>query len=510
MLKEKDLKQIETLGIGNKEIERLLRPALKNDGLFILNKSEEIYFENYYRDNKEDFSISKFVPASGAASRMFKDLLTFFNNFDAEKDDFKTFVKENKLNSIIEFFDKLKRFAFYSELMDLIEKSEKEFATLTVNEKYMIILDFLLTEKGLNYGNKPKGLLAFHFYQSKYRTAVSEHLVEGARYAMESNRTVNIHFTISEEHREWFENLINKKVKKYESDFHVKYNIDYSYQSSSTDTIAVSPENEPFRDKSGNIIFRPGGHGALINNLNTIDQEIVFIKNIDNVVPDHLKEVTIKYKRIIGGILLNVNRVINSYQSRLVTGDYTDVTIEAIEKFLSKELSIVLPKSYYKLTFEEKVNSIKEIINRPVRVCGMVKNEGEPGGGPFWTKSPNGNISLQIVEGAQIDLNNKEQADIVASSTHFNPVDIVCAFKDWSGKSLNLDKYVDESTGFISEKSKDGKDLKALERPGLWNGAMSGWITIFVEVPIITFNPVKTINDLLRPEHQSLATMNKA
>ena len=425
-------------------------------------------------------------------------------------DDFKSFVEKNKLSSVIEFFDGIKHFAFYEELMEVIEESSVDFSILSDNQKYITILEYLLEEKGLNYAKKPKGLLAFHFYHSKYRTAVSEHLVEGARYARSSGRKVNIHFTISEEHREWFEEMVNSKLRKYETDFNVKYNITYSYQLSSTDTIAVSPSNEPFRDENDVILFRPGGHGTLIENLNKIDEDIVFIKNIDNVVPDHLKENTIKYKRIIGGVLLTLNQVVNSYHSRLITGDYHENTIEAIEKFFTEKLAIMIPGEYYNSDLEAKINYIMRILDRPIRVCGMVKNEGEPGGGPFWVEDKTGKVSLQIVESAQIDLNNKKQAEIVNKSTYFNPVDIVCSFKDWSGKSLNLNNFIDEDTGFISEKSKDGRDLKALEKPGLWNGAMSDWTTIFVEVPIITFNPVKTINDLLRPEHQSLAAMNNA
>ncbi|MCK5906910.1 MAG: DUF4301 family protein, partial [Flavobacteriales bacterium] len=307
----------------------------------------------------------------------------------------------------------------------------------------------------------------------------------------------------------WFEELVESKLPKYQRDFNVVYNVTYSYQLHSTDTIAVSPNNKPLRDEYSKLVFRPGGHGALIENLNNLEEDIVFIKNVDNVVPDHFKENTIRYKRIIAGLMLSLKQVINNYHTRLVTGDYHKNTLVAIEDFCNKKLNIILHDDYYKKDIEGKVKYIQRVLNRPLRICGMVKNEGEPGGGPFWVEDEKGKVNLQIVEGSQMDHKNAKQTKIIKGSTHFNPVDIVCTFKDWSGESLDLNKFIDEKTGFISEKSKDGVELKALERPGLWNGAMSDWITIFVEVPAITFNPVKTINDLLRPEHQALMRMNE-
>jgi hypothetical protein len=521
MLKKEDYKQIEEMGISKEEIAKqldsfkngfpymnLVRPATEGDGIIVLDKSRQEKYENFYRENKSKYSIVKFVPASGAASRMFKDLFTFLNNFDLENDEVDSFIKKNKLDSVKEFFDGIEHFAFYDELMTIIKGVGINFSVMSKKKKYITILEYLLTHKGLNYGMKPKGLLAFHFYFNRYRTAVSEHLVEGARYAT-AGRKVNVHFTISKEHKFWFEELVDSKLPKYQRDFNVIYNVTYSYQSHSTDTIAVTPNNKPLRDESGKLVFRPGGHGALIENLNNLKEDIIFIKNVDNVVPDHFKENTIRYKRIIAGLMLNLKRVINNYHTRLVTGDYHKNTLVAIEDFCEKKLNIVLHEDYYKKDIESKVKYIQKVLNRPLRVCGMVKNEGEPGGGPFWVKDEKGKINLQIVEGSQMDLKDAKQKEIVSASTHFNPVDIVCTFKDWSGESLDLNKFIDEKTGFISEKSKDGVELKALERPGLWNGAMSDWITIFVEVPAITFNPVKTINDLLRPEHQALTRMNE-
>ena len=523
MLGDKDLKQIKSLGISKDEIEKqlnnfkvgfpyinLIRPASGGDGIAVLESSRQEKYSEFYRKYNPEYSIVKFVPASGAASRMFKDLFTFLNEFDVKNGNIDKFIADNNLSSVSEFFKNIESFAFYKELMNSIMIDGIDVSTLSLNEKYITILDHLLTDKGLNYGKKPKGLLAFHFYRTKYRTAIAEHLVEGARYAVSKGRKVNIHFTISEEHRMWFENIVKSKINKYETDFNVTYNVTYSYQSKSTDTVAVTMDNEPLRDEIGKLVFRPGGHGALIKNLSELDEDIIFIKNIDNVVPDHLKENTIKYKRIIGGVMLSLSKIINKYQTRLVVGDFAEGTIVSIEDFIKEKLNIILPKAYFNLDQSSKVKFIQDVLDRPIRVCGMVKNEGEPGGGPFWVKDADGNESLQIVESAQIDLSNKEQADIVSKSTHFNPVDIVCTLKNWSGAKLDLNNYIDEKAGFISKKSISGLEIKALERPGLWNGAMSNWITVFVEVPIITFNPVKTINDLLRPEHQSLAMMNEA
>lgn len=521
MLSKEDNKQIEELGISKEEINKqlesfksgfpymkIVRPATSGDGITVLDSSRRKKYENFYRENKSRCSIVKFVPASGAASRMFKDLFTFYNNFDLEKDELDPFIEKHKLSSVKEFFDGIENFAFYHELMTVISGVGINFSVMKEKKKYMTILEYLLTHKGLNYGMKPKGLLAFHYYFNRYRTAVSEHLVEGARYA-NTGKIVNVHFTISKEHRFWFEELVESKLPKYQRDFNVIYNVTYSYQSHSTDTIAVDPNNKPLRDEFGKLVFRPGGHGALIENLNNLKEDIVFIKNVDNVVPDHFKENTIRYKRIIAGLMINLKQVINKYHTRLVTGDYVENTLVSIEGFCNKKLNIILHEDYYKKDLKGKAEYIKRVLNRPIRVCGMVKNEGEPGGGPFWVEDEKGKINLQIVESSQIDPNNKEHAKIVKESTHFNPVDIVCSFKDWSGVSLDLNAFIDEKTGFISEKSKDGVSLKAQERPGLWNGAMSDWITIFVEVPAITFNPVKTINDLLRPEHQALVRMNE-
>lgn len=260
-------------------------------------------------------------------------------------------------------------------------------------------------------------------------------------------------------------------------------------------------DNTPFRDKNGNLLFRPGGHGALIENLNDVDADVVFVKNIDNVVPDSFKCSTVIWKKVLAGVLVTLQEKIFGYLNLIETGKYSHSQIEEMIHFLQNELCIRKP-DIKDLEDAELILYIKSKLLRPIRVCGMVKNVGEPGGGPFLAVNPDGTVSLQVLESSQIDMNDPQKKALFEKGTHFNPVDLVCAVKNHKGEKYNLPDYVDKNTGFISHKSKDGRELKALELPGLWNGAMSNWNTVFVEVPISTFNPVKTVNDLLRPEHQ--------
>ena len=403
---------------------------------------------------------------------------------------------------IKKFFSQIHNFAFFDELDAACQKNEgKGIDELVAAGCYKAVIDNLLNSKGLNYGKLPKGLLKFHRYPEGPRTPLEEHLVEGALYAGGKDGKVNVHFTVSPEHRPLFEKLVAEKAKVYEEKFGVKYNISFSEQKSSTDTVAATIDNEPFRDEDGTILFRPGGHGALIENLNDLDADIVFIKNIDNVVPDRLKGETVTYKKLIAGVLTTLQHKIFEYLNLFESGEYTHAQLEGIIRFMRDDLGIRNP-ALKNLEDAELVVYMKEKLNRPIRVCGMVKNVGEPGGGPFLAYNDDGTISLQILESSQIDKNNAEYVKMFESGTHFNPVDLVCGIKDWQGKKFDLTKYVDPKTGFISSKSKNGKELKALELPGLWNGAMSNWNTIFVEVPLETFNPVKTVNDLLREQHQ--------
>ncbi len=461
---------------------KLAGAASPGKGIMVPEKDEkEAYlsaWENYLNGTGK---VLKFVPASGAASRMFKNLFEYLDN--GEKTDF-----------IKKFEDNLSHFAFYGDLQAAIAKNGGDSSVKTA-------IATLLGEDGLSYGKLPKGLLKFHKYDDGARTPVEEHLVEGALYAGGKDGEVHVHFTVSPEHRSLFEALVAKVLPKYEARFGVKYSISFSEQKPSTDTVAANPDNTPFRGKDGKILFRPGGHGALIENLNDLDADIIFIKNIDNVVPDRLKPETTEYKKLIAGVLVSKQAKAFEYLRLLDSGVYTHAQLEEIIHFLQNDLSCRNPE-LKELEDAELAIYLRGKLNRPMRVCGMVKNVGEPGGGPFLAYNSDGTISLQILESSQIDTANAEYVEMFKNGTHFNPVDLVCAVKDYKGNKFDLRKYVDPKTGFISSKSKDGKELKALELPGLWNGSMSDWNTIFVEVPLGTFNPVKTVNDLLREQHQ--------
>lgn len=437
-------------------------------------------------------TVVKFVPASGAASRMFKTLFEFLDGISD--------VPETEY--VRTFFRDLQKFAFYNDLNDAcIKITERDIEGLALENKFKEIVRLLLTEDGLNYGNLPKGLLKFHQYGNYGRTPVEEHLVEGSMYAKSKNGKVNIHFTVSPEHRQLFEKLLDKVTGSYESSTQTSFSLSFSEQKPKTDTIAVNPDNTPFRE-NGEILFRPGGHGALIENLNDLDADIIFIKNIDNVVPDRLKEEESRYKKVLAGYLVDTQKKIFEYLQTIDSGEYTHDQLLEILHFTQNELNTKNPEIKY-LEDGELVVYLKEKLNRPLRVCGMVKNVGEPGGGPFFAVNNDGSISLQILESSQIDLEDPAKKEMFEQGTHFNPVDLVCGVKDYQGNKFDLKEYVDKKTGFISHKSKNGKELKALELPGLWNGAMSDWNTIFIEVPLSTFNPVKTVNDLLREEHQN-------
>lgn len=438
-----------------------------------------------------DKTIVKFVPASGAASRMFKDLFEFLGaGYE---------VPATKFEQL--FFENIRKFAFYDDLdAACLRMAGKNIVALLAEGQYKAVVAALLEVGGLNYGALPKGLLKFHTYKEGVRTPLEEHLVEGALYASGKSGRVNVHFTVSAEHRELFETLVREKAASFAKRYGVSYNISFSEQKPSTDTIAADMHNEPFRD-NGKLVFRPGGHGALIENLNDLDADIIFIKNIDNVVPDKLKGDTVLYKKLIAGVLVSLQQQAFQYLERLDSGDYTQEEILDILQFVQKKLFCKNPDTKH-LEDAELVLYLRQKLNRPMRVCGMVKNVGEPGGGPFLAYNSDGTISLQILESSQIDMNDSVSKQMFEKGTHFNPVDLVCAVRDYKGHTFDLTRYVDPSTGFISYKSKNGKELKALELPGLWNGAMSDWSTVFVEVPLDTFNPVKTVNDLLRDQHQ--------
>jgi len=514
MLSQQDIQQLKQKDIEAAQIDAqinnfksgfpfvdLVSAATKGHGIWIFDEIEINRLAEYYNLHGPDAEVVKFVPASGAASRMFKTLFEFMETYISSDEGIKKFEADQSFNSVFNFIKNIRNFAFIEDLEDALEKDGIGLNMLLENKQYGVIIEYLLTEKGLNYSNLPKGLLKFHQYDDIARMPVGEHLVEGAHYARRSNGDVYVHFTVSPEHKVKFLEAIDAVLPWYEDLFKVKYHISFSEQKPSTDTLAVDMENEPFREKDGSLLFRPGGHGALIENLNDLDGEVIFVKNIDNVVPDRLKEPTYLYKKVIGGLLLKLQKQTFESLEILEDGNVSDDELKGIAEFTEKELMVPLGNEFDKLDKSEKTDFLYTKLNRPIRVCGMVKNEGEPGGGPFWLKNTEGDVSLQIVESSQIDLNNPEQNRIVQEATHFNPVDLVCGIKDYKGNKFDLRNFIDPSTGFISIKSKDGKSLKAQELPGLWNGAMADWITIFVEAPIITFNPVKTVNDLLREQH---------
>jgi hypothetical protein len=506
MLTKEDLIQIKAKGIDEEQIKEQLAsfargfPFLEitdsasvEKGIRVVPQDKQlIYIDAWEEYSAKNKTIVKFVPASGAASRMFKDLFAFL-----EAD-----YQAPRTPSERQFFDEIEKFAFHEELNTFCRNHyKKDIPALTKAGRYKDIALALLNEPGLNYGQLPKGLLLFHTYPKSKRTAMEEHLAEGSMYAKNDAGDVRLHFTVSAEHEKLFRAFVKKKKEAYENRFSVEYHISFSRQKPATDTIAADINNEPFRDTDGKLVFRPGGHGSLIQNLNDIDADIIFIKNIDNVVPDGFKYSTVICKKVLAGILIKLQAKIYEYLRLIDSGKYTHKQVEEMIRFLQNELCTRNPDMKY-LEDSVLVLYLKRKFHRPVRVCGMVKNTGEPGGGPFFALNRDGTISPQISESSQIDLNNPEKKKLFEKGTHFNPVDLVCAVKDHNGNKYNLPDYTDDETGFISVKSKNGKELKALELPGLWNGAMSDWNTVFVEVPAETFSPVKTVNDLLRPEHQ--------
>ena len=502
MLTQQDLKQLAQKGISEQQIETQLGqfktgfPFLKLEAAAAIGHgivapdatAGRKYVETWQQYKAAGRKVVKFVPASGAASRMFKDMFAFVDaDYDKPTTDF-----EKK------YFDNIQKFAFYQELDAVCQKNEgKGVKELMAAGNYKAVAANMLKAEGLNYGQLPKGLLLFHNYPEGPRTPMEEHLVEGALYAA-SNGEAHVHFTVSHEHMELFKQKVAQKADYYAKKYGIHYDISFSEQKPSTDTVAANPDGTPFRNSDGSLLFRPGGHGALIENLNEIDADIIFVKNIDNVVPDRLKQDTVAWKQIIAGVLVSLQQKAFEYL-RLLDAGANDAQLKEMAEFVEKCLCV------NPMGVKVDADYLRKKLNRPMRVCGVVKNVGEPGGGPFLTYNQDGTVSLQILESSQIDKSNKEYMEMFTKGTHFNPVDLVCAVKNYKGEAFDLPKYVDPTTGFISQKSKSGKELQALELPGLWNGAMSDWSTVFVEVPLSTFNPVKTVNDLLREQHQPKA-----
>lgn len=507
MKNNNDLAQLLKKGISEEKLQEMLHsfetgfPYLELEcaasigkGIMAPTEEEQKAYVEAWDQYTADTShkVVKFVPASGAASRMFKDMFAFQDgDHDAPESAFEK-----------TYFENLENAAFYEDLESACQKLfGMGIKSLVDAGRHKDVVRGMLSAKGLNYGALPKGLLKFHKYEDGSRTPLEEHLVEGALYARRSDGSVNVHFTVSPEHRDMFENLVKAVSPKYEKLFDVKYNVSFSEQKSSTDTVAANADNTPFRQEDGSLLFRPGGHGALIENLNEIDADVIFVKNIDNVVPDRLKDDTVKWKKIIGGVLVTLQEQVFEYLDELADGSVSDERMSQMLRFLEEELCCH-SEAAAAMEGLELLDYLYCKLNRPIRVCGMVRNVGEPGGGPFVAYNPDGTTSLQILESSQIDMTDSEKKAMFEQGTHFNPVDLVCAVRGFEDEHFNLTEFVDPATGFISHKSKDGRELKALELPGLWNGAMSDWNTIFVEVPLSTFNPVKTVNDLYREQHQ--------
>lgn len=505
MLKPEDLREIAAKGISEQTFEeqlnrfktgfpflRIKSVATVGNGIMRLDAAEETSCEEAWNEFLNGGGkVEKFVPASGAASRMFKNLFEFVTAGNEEPAT--DFMKA--------FFDGIENFAFFNALdAACVAAYGKGVKALVAEGKCVEVVKALITADGMNYGGMPKGLLQFHKVGDEVHTPLEEHLEEGAQYATDKDKNVNIHFTVSPEHRSAFEALIAEKVPAMEAKWGVRYSVSLSEQKASTDTVAVTMDNEPYRE-NGKLLFRPAGHGALIENLNDMDADVVFVKNIDNVVPASLREATVKYKKVIGGYLVKVQKQIKTYVEMLRGGKYTIEDLREMIKFLHDTLNI-RNEGTKNLDDSELAVYVLGKLNRPIRVCGVVKNDGEPGGGPYIAYNADGTTSPQILESAQFDKSKPESVELIKSGSHFNPVDLVCYIKDVDGNKFDLKKYVDKDTGLISEKSKSGVTIKALELPGLWNGSMSDWNTVFVEVPIATFNPVKTVNDLLRPQHQ--------
>ena len=477
MFSREDLQQIESHGLTLSQVEqqienfrhgfpylKIVRAASAGDGVQVLSEEEVASAVERYEKLSEELRVVKFVPASGAATRMFKELFEYIN-------------EDKRTAGIDKLLDNIEKFAFWPELSEYVMPDSPDEEIV---EEIVV--------GGLGYGSKPKGLVTFHAFEDGARKAVEEHLVEGAMYARCGDE-VYIHFTVSEEHKSGFWDVLAHTQPIYEERYGVKYNISFSVQKPSTDTIAVNPDNTPFRTDDGKLLFRPAGHGALIDNLNDIEADIIFVKNIDNVTTDARRGDTIKYKKALAGVLLELQEQAFVYLKVLEVGGGE---IETIAEFVEKKLCVKLPENY-------NSQILKQVLDRPIRVCGVVRNQGEPGGGPFWVDLGGGIESLQIAESSQIA---PEDMHLMKSATHFNPVDLVCGVMDSRERKFDLTKYTDPATGFISSKSSGGRELRAQELPGLWNGAMANWNTVLVEVPITTFSPVKVVQDLLRPEHQ--------
>ncbi len=511
---QKDKEQLLEKGISEDQVRHQLaifkqgipfvdirEPATIGNGIYVYNKEEQASLIAYFESQRDHLSLLKFTPSSGAATRMFKFLFEYLESYNPEKETVNAYINRKDAQDLRLFFVGIDSFPFYKKIRKKLKKVYGKKDMTNVNINRLRFVKMMLEKEGYNFGAKPKGLFPFHKYKAHNASAFEEHLFEAALYAKTKDKA-RLHFTISKEHFDTFKSQFEKTQHKIEEKTHTTFDISYSFQSTTTDTIAVTKNNTIFRKEDGSMLFRPGGHGALITNLNEQDADIIFIKNIDNVVVFKYEEVVAHHKKVLAGKLLKLQQASFAYLKKIDTETITETTILEIVQFLQNEFSIKLAQDFEKFSQNYQIEYLREQLDKPIRVCGMVENEGEPGGGPFWVKHESGRISLQIVESVQIDPANKRHQKIVQQSTHFNPVDIVCGVKNYKGEKYDLEKFVDTKASFIASKTIAGKAIKALEHPGLWNGAMAFWNTVFVEVPLITFNPVKTVNDLLKPAHQ--------
>lgn len=511
---KKDIEFIEKRGITLKKVEsqlallktglptvNLKRAATPNDGIIQFSYNDASTFINIYQSKKDNLDIINFVPASGAATRMFKFLFKFLKEYKPEKESINAYINKNRVTELSLFLIALDKLPFYKIVIDYLEKNNKDYLELSNDQKAYVFIQSILDEDKLNFSNFPKGLLPFHKYKEHIASAFEEHLFEASLYAS-SNNKAKLHFTISEKHKDKFDEEFARIQKIVEHKTKTNFDISFSYQKESTDTIAVTTQEEIVREYNGQIYFRPSGHGALLENLNEFNADLIFIKNIDNVVVYKYEEKVAKSRMMLAGLLLDIREQAFKYAKQLDEKELPNTEIVEIATFLMTKMNVVITSEFEKYSKQYQVDYLKSKLNRPIRVCGMVQNEGEPGGGPFWVKDESANLSLQIVESAQINKKSKRQKAILKNATHFNPVDLVCSIKNYKGEKYDLQKFVDPKTAFITMKTKVDKDIKALELPGLWNGSMANWNTIFVEVSLVTFNPVKTVNDLLKQTHQ--------
>jgi len=496
---QNDLRRIKKFGLTPRDVEKqmesyrhspnylkLNRPCAINDGILSIKKPQKEELIKLYEREAGNFRLLKFVPASGAASRMFAEWFSAL-----EKDGFGS----PELNR--SFFRNLKKYPFY-----FLIKQEKCASEFIEQKNIKSLLDYILSAKGLNFGWLPKALIPFHHYcKGDVRTSLEEHLFEAAQYVRGAGDVCNLHFTISREHKKAVAEKIKNVKSKYESLCLIKYKISSSVQSPSTNMLAVNENNLPLRDANGRLIFRPGGHGSLLTNLHNLDADFIFIKNIDNIAPEKRLKKILPYKKMLGGLALQIQQKIFAILRQIENDNLDSTQIEKIRNYCSQRLNIVFPRIISRQSLKIQKQIIFSLLNRPLRVCAMVRNEGEPGGAPFWVDERNGRQTLQIVESGHVDKSSPKQMAIWSAAQYFNPVDMVCCTKNYRGEKFNLDSYVNPDAYLITRKNEKGRSLKALESPGLWNGGMAYWNTIFVELPIIIFNPVKTVNDLLRTEH---------